>query len=349
MEVAITADIHLTTKSTHPERYDALENILLQSKERNIEHLIIAGDLFDKDFRGPAEFEQLCRNFPQIQLHIIPGNHDMTISEKSIVGSNVHIYTNPTLVEIGNKPFIFIPYEERAKMCDRISSLNDDSMEDCVLVGHGDYYGGIKELNPLEPGTYMPLSKNDISKFGPCAVFLGHIHKPSSFNKVYYAGSPCGLDICERGKRRFLVYDTEGGTIESIFTTTDVIYFVETFVIVPLENEVELLKQEIADRIESWNVPQPEFSKVVVRVEAIGYAMDRSSIMSALNQGFKEFKYYNNEGPLIDKLLASLDRQLSAIAQRVMKLIDELEWDYNDDEPDRELLKIQALNVIYGD
>ena len=85
-----------------------------------------------------------------------------------------------------------------------------------------------------------------------------------------------------------------------------------------------------------------------MRVEAIGYAMDRSAILSALKGGFDAFRYYNDEGPLVEKLSTSTDRQLSAIAEQAVKLIDELEWDFGGDEPDRELLKIEALNVIYS-
>lgn len=350
MKIALTADIHLTTKSVHPERYNALEDILRQVEAEKIKNLVIAGDLFDKDFHNPTEFEKLCKRYPQIQLHIIPGNHDASISEKNVVGSNIRIYTTPTAVEIGPTRFLFVPYEEKAKMSERIASIEEGIRgKDWILIGHGDYYGGIKDLNPLEPGTYMPLSKGNVSNLAPRAVFLGHIHKPTSLSNVYYTGSPCGLDISETGKRRFLVYDTEDGTIASILVATDVLYFAESFIIVPLDNEVVLLKQQIARRIASWNVSPSDSSKVIVRIKAIGYAMDRSTTLSALREGFGNFRYYNDEGPLIEKLSTSSDRQLSAIAERAVKLIDELEWDFGSDEPDRELLKIEALNVIYSD
>ena len=47
MKIAITADLHL--HSNHPERRDALEDILQQINSEGISDLIIAGDLFDKD------------------------------------------------------------------------------------------------------------------------------------------------------------------------------------------------------------------------------------------------------------------------------------------------------------
>jgi len=250
MKVAITADTHLSTRLAYPERYNALENILQQIESENIGILVIAGDLFDKDFRNPAEFENLCRKYPWIQLHIIPGNHDIAISEKSIVGANIHVHTSPDAVEFESATFLFIPYEEKTNMYERMdSALRKIQPKEWILIGHGDYYGGIKEVNPLEPGTYMPLSEKNVAALNPRAVFLGHIHKPISQGKVYYPGSPCGLDISETGKRRFLVYDTEDGSVTSRNVETDIIYFEESFVIVPSDKEVALLKEEISRRI----------------------------------------------------------------------------------------------------
>ncbi len=349
MRIAVTADIHLASKGEHPERYNALENIFEQVESENIETLCIAGDLFDKDFKNYAEFEELCKRHRHIQLHIIPGNHDAGISERSIVGSNIHIYTVPTLIEIGSTTLLFVPYEKNAKMSEKIASIeNEIKGKDWVLIGHGDYYGGVKELNPLEPGTYMPLSRKNVESFAPRAAFLGHIHKPVNWDNVYYAGSPCALDIGETGRRRFLIYDTDDGSVVPMVVQTDVIYFQESFVIVPSDNEVLLLKQEISKRIESWNIDPADYLKVIVRVGASGYAMDRGAIFSALSEGFDGFGYYKDEGPLIESLSISADQQLGAVAERTMKLIDNLEWDYGGDQPERESLRIEALKVIYG-
>jgi len=349
MKIAVTADIHLAIKGEHPDRYNALEGILGQIEAENIETLLIAGDLFDKDFLNYAEFERLCKKHPQIQIHVIPGNHDTGISKKGIVGSNIHIYTVPTAIEIGSATFIFVPYKEKARMGEQLASLVEEIRgKDWALIGHGDYYSGVKEPNPLEPGTYMPLSRENIVTFAPQVVFLGHIHKPTDLGNVYYTGSPCGLDICETGKRRFLVYDTVDGSVIPMVAVTDILYFDESFVIVPLDNEVHLLRQEIARRIELWNIDTSDYSKVIVRVKAIGYAMDRGAILSALKEGFGGFRYYNNEGPLIDSLSTSTDRQLRAISERTMEIIDELEWDFGGDQPVKEHLIIKALEVIYG-
>ncbi|MBW1715801.1 MAG: metallophosphoesterase [Deltaproteobacteria bacterium] len=350
MRISVTADVHLRTRVEHPERYNALENIFEQTSTEGVENLLIAGDLFDKDFRSYSEFEELCRKYSKLGLHIIPGNHDPSISGMSIVGDNIHIYTDSTALEIDSTTFLFIPYEEKAKMGEKIAEMEKEiEGKEWILVAHGDYYGGAKELNPLEPGTYMPLSRKDLERFNPRTVLLGHIHRPLSQNNVHYAGSPCGLDINETGRRRFLVYDTADGSIVPRVVRTDVLYFYESFVIVPMDDEVTMLQQEIKERIESWNIDRSEYPKVRVRVEAVGYATDRRAVLAALEKGFERFKYFKDEGPKIERLLASSDYQLNAIAERTMKLIDELDWTFGGDEPAKEHVKIAALSVIYGD
>jgi len=130
---------------------------------------------------------------------------------------------------------------------------------------------------------------------------------------------------------------------------TDVLYFDESFVIVPLGTEAPLLKQEIEKRIKSWDIASSDYSRVCVRVEARGYATDRSAILRVLREGFDGFRYYKDEGPRIDELLISTDRQLNAVAERAIKLISEFEWSFGSDEPTKEQVTNAALNVIYGD
>ena len=350
MRIAVTADAHLRTEASHPERYNALENVFEQTVAAGIEHLVIAGDLFDKDFQNYSEFEALCRQYSALQLHIIPGNHDPNISGRSITGDNVHIYTAPTVVDFDSVPFLFIPYEEGAKMGEKIAQMADDVTErQWVLVGHGDFYGGVKEPNPLEPGTYMPLSRNDLRKFTPRTVFLGHIHKPHNpSGRVTYAGSPCGLDISETGRRTFIVYDTADGSIENRVIKTDVLYFNESFLILPRDNEVPLLERETASRIETWDIDPADHPKVQLRVEASGFARDKSAVRHALESGFDGFKYFKDEGPAVDNLSVSSDDQLEAISERTMKLIEQLDWPFGGDEPTKEQVEFAALSVIYG-
>jgi len=350
MRIGITADLHLTAREDHPERYNSLENILTLLKTEGSQTLLIAGDLFDKDLHNYSELERLLKKYPQIQMHIIPGNHDANISEKAIVAPNLRIYTTPTATEFGSTTFLFVPYKEKTNMGDEIAALAGSIRDtEWVLVGHGDYYGGVRERNPLEPGTYMPLSRENVEVFRPRRVFLGHIHKYCDQDNVCYPGSPCGLDITETGKRKFLIYDTDDGSIKPLEVTTDIIYFDETFLVLPLDDEVPRLQEEIRKRIESWRLEPSEQTKAVVRARAIGYATDRQAIFNALKEGFAKLKLYNDQEPSIEHLSITTDRQLNAIAERTMQLIDELGWDFGNDGPEKQAVKLAALSLIYGE
>ena len=85
MKIAITADVHLTSYEKHPERFNALKNILDQMVDQNIDKLIIAGDLFDAACDNPGEFEKLVgqEKFKHMIIYIIPGNHDPALSSGS--------------------------------------------------------------------------------------------------------------------------------------------------------------------------------------------------------------------------------------------------------------------------
>ena len=171
MRIAITADVHLSTKETHPERYNALGDILGQTETEGIDTLIIAGDLFDKAFRNYAQFEQLCRQHPKVQVHIIPGNHDPGICPGAIGGDSIHIYNAPAILELGTTVFLLLPYERGVTMGDGVAAMQEEiDGKQWVLVGHGDFHGGLREVNPLEPGTCMPLSRTCIDRFRPRAT-----------------------------------------------------------------------------------------------------------------------------------------------------------------------------------
>lgn len=349
MKILITADIHLKSRVESPERYNALARILEQATEQRIENMIIAGDLFDQESHNYSEFEQLCANYRSIQLHIIPGNHDSGISKKIIVGPNIHIYSETTVFSMGPVTLLFIPFIHGSSMAEQLSLKKTElDKGEWLLIGHGDYFGNLRILNTYETGTYMPLSKRNIQEYGPERVFIGHIHKPTEIdNVVYYPGSPCGLDITETGVRRILIYDAVDHKVTSNRVKSDQIYFDERFFIFPHDKECTILQDEIIRRIRGWNIDDADKPKVIVRVEANGYAKDRSAVLQTLINGFAAYKFHQDQNPSIDDLSHSIDEQLNAIAARVLDSIDAIQWNYGGDEPDKEMVKLKALKSIY--
>jgi len=353
VKIALSADIHLTSLGSHPERFHALENILSQMKEEEIDTLFIAGDLFDNSLRNYSEFESLCKKkeYRDLRLYIIPGNHDPEISTSSLVADNVRIFTEPEVVEINTKgtPLLMIPYQKGKTMGEVIEHFSLDlALQAWILIGHGDWSEGLRQANPYEPGVYMPLTSRDIDRYQPLQVFLGHIHAPYDSGRIHYTGSPCGLDITETGKRRFLIYDIAKDEIASREVGTDVIYFDETLVMLPMENESAFVYDLVKKVIQSWNITDWDRKKVRARVNVRGYCSNKSALEKELRKDFSDFNFYGDEGPDLSGVSISDDVECRYIAEKVKTSIDELEWPNSADEPDKDEVLQAALAVIYG-
>ena len=358
MKIAITADLHLVPGGGHPERLNALRNIFEQVEAEGIRVLIIAGDLFDKDVQDFGDFESLCQEHQKVQVEVIPGNHDPALGSGMIAAEKITVHDTVEMVEIGDTPFLFVPYSQGKNMGEEIAGKKSELDKDAgkwVLVSHGDFIGGVKERDPYEKGIYMPLYRKDLDTFQPRAAFLGHIHLVADLpenvhGKAVYPGSPCGLDISETGRRRFLVYDTAEGTLESRTVDTSVLFFRESFLVIPGDDEVSRLEAGIAERIRGWELEPGENEKVQLRVEARGYACDRQGIADAFNTGFSGFSFDGETGADIDKVqLAARDDNRAKIASETLELIEnELDWDFSaEDEPSREDVKEEVLRSIY--
>lgn len=333
MKLAITADVHLKTKSETPERFNALENIFQQIKQKQINTLIIAGDLFDKEFFNYSEFDSLCRKYEEIQIIIIPGNHDYQIEKRFFTSSNIEIIRNKEIKEISGLYVLFIPYEPASSIDEALAEIGHHKKlpERWILIGHGDYITGNRELNPYEPGFYMPLTFKSISRYTPLKAILGHIHKPSEFGKVIYPGSPCGLDITETGKKSFLVYDTNSNCLERVFVQTEKIYFVESLLMLPFEKETEYLTIKINKMIESWQLTKDELKKVVLRLSLKGYTKDINETVKILNNLISEcgISLYEPEGIDISgiKIINDVEIERLYLTEKVREKIENLSLD----------------------
>ena len=354
MKVAITADLHLTKRQDHPERFHALENILRQMLEEQIDTLIIAGDLFNETSRNYAEFDKVCRNskYNQIQFHVIPGNHDAQIDSSMLGAENVIVYSEPGIQRFNlmSLPLLFLPYRREKTMGEWIAAFAAElEGSSWILIGHGDWIEGTRNANPLEPGVYMPLTRTDLEVFKPTCVVLGHIHKPTDWSTVHYAGSPCPLNISETGRRRFLIVDVENGTVSSRPVDSDLLFFDETFLVLPVEDEQAYLRSLIESRIQGWGLTDEEKSRTRIRIKVRGYSSNKRKLQEILKTSFRDFSYYNDEEPNVDGVFTADDVERADIASRVVKIIEAMEWPGDDDEPKKDQVLLEALHVIYGD
>ena len=356
MKIAITADLHLHSK--HPERRDALEDILQQINSEGISDLIIAGDLFDKDGEDSAyeHFRNCCRTYPAIKFHVIPGNHDPEKSLRDIQEDNLFKYLELTLIDFDGVSFLFIPYQEDISMDQELLKKKEEIGDNpWCFVGHGDFIDGPREINPHEKGVYMPLKREDIQVPGLCRVFLGHIHKPTNLEKpiagmVTYPGSPQGLDISETGKRRFIIYDTKTDEISERKVNCTHYFLDETIFVFPSVKEKDLLEMEFKNRTEKSAISKENLStKTYIRLKVKGFTFDKESLVRSFCSFIEKesINLYEKKVPDFDELFTATDQTKEKLAEKVLEKINCCEWNFGDEEPSLEDVKMAAMRLIY--
>lgn len=346
MKIAITADAHLTSYKETSERYHALKDVFQQAVSTSLDAVLISGDLFDKDFNNYSDFEKLANEFPQLNIWVLPGNHDTGVSSRSLVGKNLRIFEKVEIIK-DHISFLMVPYQSGITMGEVVASQMEFlSPKQWALFGHGDWLDGIRTPNPLEPGTYMSLTRNDLDRYQPARTFLGHIHARSD-GPIYYPGSPCGIDITETGERRFLVFDSSSGIVESRTIHTDVIYHIANLLILPVEDESTYLHTMISAEKDKWKVSKEDTARTKIRVKVRGYTKDKSALNALLLDEFDGFSFYKDEGPDLRQVAATVDLNKIKIAENVKEKIDVLELNPSQDEPDRDQILIESLKLIF--
>lgn len=350
MKIAITGDVHLRNRSEYPERFNALENIFSQLLSSNIKTLIIAGDLFDAESQNYSEFDELCKQgkYKEIKLYIIPGNHDPTIKMQHFTSDNIQIFNEPKILQFGESSlnFLFLPYMHDKSMGEIIANYKEKLSDPWILIGHGDYTAGTREPNPYEPGTYMPLTRNDVEYLNPGKVILGHIHKKMDLGKVHYVGSPCGLDINETGRRSFLIIDTISLNVTSVNLDTDFIYFNETLITLPVTNEIEYIKNKLQEIIKKWDLSKSEIPKARIRLKVKGYTSDKNHLNSIIKKELKNFSFYKDEEPDLLEVRMFEEPECIHIIEKVKSEIEEMDLkDVNNFTNNEDILE-EALHII---
>jgi len=353
MKIAISADFHLKSDESHPERYEALEYILKKLKERGVENFIIAGDLFDKDANQYYCFEESItkKEFEKIQIIVIRGNHDINISNKHFTAENLEIIEKPKIIskEMFGIDFYLIPYERNKKMGEMLAEETKQlEPRSWVLVSHGDWIHKNSEINAYEKGIYMPLLNTDLQKYKPARTFLGHIHKSLDDSEVFIPGSPCGLDITETGKRSLIILDTISLEIERLPVETSVIFIDEVITILPSNDEISFVNRKIDNLFTNWDIEKKDYKKIIARIKVNGYSSNLQKIRSEIEKRFKGIKLYKNQKIDYSELKISNDVEKNFVIGKVEDYLSNKPEYVNVNNSLKNEIINQALEIIYG-
>ncbi|MCI9103335.1 MAG: DNA repair exonuclease [Lachnospiraceae bacterium] len=209
MKFIHTGDIHwgMSPDSDKPwsrERSQAIretfEEVIRQAKERDVDFLFIAGDLFHRQplARELKEVNYLFSTIPSVHVVMIAGNHDRIRANSALMSftwcPNVTFLMNEELDSAYFKDFNVEVYGFSYYTAEITEpKLNQTGITDNgriqILLAHGG------------DNTHLPIDKNSLAASPFSYIALGHIHKPQVLleRRAAYCGSLEPLDKTETG------------------------------------------------------------------------------------------------------------------------------------------------------
>lgn len=212
-----TADLHLSrpfgflppqlAEERRRDQRIAVTKIADLALERDVDLVLVAGDLFDNPDPDPTDLEVVTREFARLtdadkRVFAIPGNHDHASSPSSfwrqMPSYGVHVFLGPEWdtvvlndlgVSVSGAAFHRTKSERRAFEGLEIT----DDMPSLVLA-HGSY-----ELFEGQMEKYHPFSADEVAATGAAYVALGHYHRMNTIaadgTTACYPGTPEGLSF----------------------------------------------------------------------------------------------------------------------------------------------------------
>jgi len=348
MRVAITADLHL--RETHPERLENLEVLIAQLLSQGIHILIIAGDLCDWADRSYAQVDSLADRFPHLHLLIIPGNHDSELKREVFASANIQVFSRPTLKRIDHRPILFLPYRDGSTMGEVIATSEVSGhlkAHQWVLISHGDFAAPRRDVNGREQG-YFPLTREDLTRFQPARVILGHIHAPSGLDEeVVSPGSPYPINADEYGQRRILILDTDTAALQELYLEHPPVYLRSEIWVLPDGREEEQIRTQLTNQLLDWEKGSA-FSKVpVLHMGVKGYTSSRRNIQRSIETFLSE-KQIPCGAVDLENLQISDNEDLAILASKVRERVTRLKLKDEEGERLRAAVLEKALKIVYG-
>lgn len=213
---------------------EALKEILSTARQKNVDIITIAGDLFDSFEEAEklrAEVRHVFSNNP-FKILVCPGNHDASVYKHNLdFGTDLQVLGVSSIEtsSFDNKFLITgMPYHE-IPTNDLMTSLKAGETHvnilllHCTLdIGFFKYFFGDNE-NVLY--SYFPVTLSQLSSLGYDFILAGHFHKEGMVKSLgnnarfIYPGSPVSTTRSEHGRRQIYllkIYDKEKYDINPI-------------------------------------------------------------------------------------------------------------------------------------
>lgn len=216
MKILLTSDLHVQEGIYTDICINYIDYLITFCKENNINHIIIAGDVFEKSSKIKNEaFLPLFFKFMEMKnngfkLYFLLGNHDIfNVDNDSLVETFApfgKVIKNYQEEEIDGRMFSFLPYTKQEDDIPPNGDVLITHLSIADFVFDNRYHVNEKAGFPTELFERWNI------------VFTGHFHRPQNKKNIVYMGSPYQMNFGEMGQDKgFVVFDIETGDWERVY------------------------------------------------------------------------------------------------------------------------------------
>ncbi|GAA2972256.1 metallophosphoesterase family protein [Lentilactobacillus parakefiri] len=278
MKFIHTADLHLDSpflglknhvlpnelwEKIHQSTFDSFQKIIDDAIDQQVDFVLLAGDLFDREERSVAADAFLIAQLNRLNDHGIEafvsfGNHDYSTADPASFG-----YPDNTLVfgnQVETKKYTLNDGEVVAvsgfsfdkQWITQPMIQNYPTAVDNVDWHIGMLHGSLSSLHSPE-ANYAPFTLSELQEKGYDYWALGHIHKRQALNEqqtINYSGNTQGRHINESGEKGYLLVQSDDKRLKTQFIPTAPIIWDRVIISldeVSVDQLVEAILEKIAD------------------------------------------------------------------------------------------------------
>jgi hypothetical protein len=135
--------------------------------------------------------------------------------------------------------------------------------------------------------------------------------------------------------------------IESHRIQTDVIYFIEELLVLPADDEVQFIQNEIQSSIKAWGLDEADKDCVTLRVVCRGYCSNKAQLRDTIIDAYKSYRFESD--PDTSGVYIANDPERDYLMDKVREKVEEIDWEAGPSEPRKSEILLQAMHYIYGE
>ena len=351
VKIVHTADLHFDTPFNEvddkqrainkEELKEVFKNIINFCKEKQVDILLLAGDIFDNLTlsRETIHFiENVFNDIKETRVFISPGNHD-PYNNKSFYKlikwpENVYIFKDKLekvyIKELETNVW-GAAFNEKYVRESLIKGFSQNNKEINIMVIHGEISSSI------DSNEYNPITLKDIKESGMDYIALGHRHNFSGIlkegNTSYsYSGCPQGRGFDENGDKGIIYGYVAKGAVELNFIKTCKRNYEEIYVDVSNSFGYEELREKILNTIKEED-RKNNLYKIILKGEVSEkFHIEEKVLKSKLINDFYFCKIVDKTSIALD--IKELSKGYSVKSIFVKNLLKKLQEAKTDEEKD---------------